>query len=177
MQFVVIYWKYLPILSIKNSINDGNGVYLSCRFAVREVDAVFTLSEQDLLVLFKIKPPVLDPLTHCGLSHFLCKDLRSMQIQLLKGPGVATRRTGHDQNFLEERERFDCILCCAQRVGCRYLCQNFCKCQGWVLMLVRSDVHSEITSSWHFVCSTRTGIRTSWAPRQYLELGQLAEEV
>ena len=101
-----------------------DSVYLSCRFAVHEVDAVFTLSEQDLLVLLKIKPPVLDPLTHCGLSHFLCKDLRSMQIQLLKGPGVATRRTGHDQNFLEERERFDCILCCAQRVGCRYLCQK-----------------------------------------------------
>ena len=104
--------------------------------------------------LYLILSHIVDSLTFFARICDRCKFSSSRALESQRG-------AGHDQNFLGERERFDCILCCAQRVGCRYLCQNFCKCQGWVLMLVRSDVHSEITSSWHFVCSTRTGIRTS----------------
>ena len=100
-------------------------------------------------------------LSHIGLSHFLCKDLRSMQIQLLKGPGVATRRTGHDQNFLGKENALIASSAVRSVLDADISAKNFCRCQGWVLMFVRSDVHSEITSSWHFVCSTRTGIRTS----------------
>ena len=177
MQFVVIYWKYLPILSIKNSINDGNGVYLSCRFAVREVDAVFTLSEQDLLVLFKIKrlylilSHIVDSLTFFARICDRCKFSSSRALELQRGGQDTIRTSWRNENPLIASSAVRSVL------DADISAKNFCKCQGWVLMLVRSDVHSEITSSWHFVCSTRTGIRTSWAPRQYLELGQLAEEV
>ena len=105
--------------------------------------------------LYLILSHIVDSLTFFARICDRCKFSSSRALEL--------QRRGQDTIRTSWRNETPLIAFSAVRsvLDADISAKNFCKCQGWVLMFVRSDVHSEITSSWHFVCSTRTGIRTS----------------
>ena len=105
--------------------------------------------------LYLILSHVVDSLTFFARICDRCKFSSSRALELQRGGQDTIRTSWRNENALIASYAVRSVL------DADISAKNFCKCQGWVLMFVRSDVHSEITSSWHFVCSTRTGIRTS----------------
>ena len=105
--------------------------------------------------LYLILSHIVDSLTFFARICDRCKFSSSRALELQRGGQDTIRTSQRNENPLIASSAVRSVL------DADISAKNFCKCQGWVLMFVRSDVHSEITSSWHFVCSTRTGIRTS----------------
>ena len=105
--------------------------------------------------LYLILSHIVDSLTFFARICDRCKFSSSRALELQRGGQDTIRTSWRNENPLIASSAVRSVL------DADISAKNFCKCQGWVLMFVRSDVHSEITSSWHFVCSTRTGIRTS----------------
>ena len=105
--------------------------------------------------LYLILSHIVDSLTFFARICDRCKFSSSRALELQRGGQDTIRTSWGTQKALIASSAVRSVL------DADISAKNFCKCQGWVLMFVRSDVHSEITSSWHFGCSTRTGIRTS----------------
>ena len=105
--------------------------------------------------LYLILSHIVDSLTFFARICDRCKFSSSRALESQRGGQDTIRTSWGNENALIASSAVRSVL------DADISAKNFCKCQGWVLMFVRSDVHSEITSSWHFVCSTRTGIRNS----------------